>query len=189
MFDLAIDRAVREMLDVDPPAGLRGRVIARLPVASAFRRKQLLRRKDLFRRKAWMLVPIAAASVILIALLLPRGAPKIVHEAPPVVAGTQSLPAAGPAMSPAVTRPRAGIRAAVGTGRRIQPGQVTAAVAEEPAQGARVAALGDVAPIAVTTIETPAPTTLAGVDVAPIRIAPISVNALPDTPHERQQQE
>jgi hypothetical protein len=43
-FDDAIDGAVREMLDVEPPAGLRGRVLDRIhalptnPVASAFRR-------------------------------------------------------------------------------------------------------------------------------------------------------
>jgi len=39
-LDAAIDRTVRQMLDVEPPAGLRRRVIERIsaPVASAFRR-------------------------------------------------------------------------------------------------------------------------------------------------------
>ena len=41
-LDREIDRAVREMLDVEPPAGLRARVMQRIEerhVASAFRRK------------------------------------------------------------------------------------------------------------------------------------------------------
>ena len=34
-FDDAVDRAVREMLDVEPPADLRARVLARLPAAGS----------------------------------------------------------------------------------------------------------------------------------------------------------
>jgi hypothetical protein len=34
-FDEAIDRAVREMLDVEPPADLRARVIAQLPASGS----------------------------------------------------------------------------------------------------------------------------------------------------------
>src|SRR4029079_3726629 len=63
-LDREIDRAVREMLDVEPPAGLRARVMQRIEerhVASAFRRKIL-----------WAGLPIAAAAVILIAVVLAR---------------------------------------------------------------------------------------------------------------------
>jgi hypothetical protein len=64
-FDKAIDHAVREMLDVEPPAGLRRRVIERLghdSVASSF---------------SWKIaLPIAAAAVLLLALLLPRSTPQ-----------------------------------------------------------------------------------------------------------------
>jgi len=69
-FDLAIDRTVREMLDVEPPAGLRGRVIERIsevPGASAFPNRVA----SAFRRKTWILVPIAAAAVIVLAVMLP----------------------------------------------------------------------------------------------------------------------
>jgi hypothetical protein len=58
-LDKAIDRAVREMLDVEPPAGLRGRVLDRL---------------ERPRRGAgwmWIVAPIAAAAVIVLAVLLP----------------------------------------------------------------------------------------------------------------------
>ena len=41
-FDKAIDRAVREMLDVEPPAGLRRRVLEQIPASGTFRWKILL---------------------------------------------------------------------------------------------------------------------------------------------------
>src|SRR5215208_2023368 len=68
-IDAAIDLAVREMLDVEPPAGLRGRVLDGLDtssVASAFRRKNGFRRKIF-----WIAAPIAAAAIVILAVLLP----------------------------------------------------------------------------------------------------------------------
>src|SRR6185436_5893100 len=67
-FDEAIDRAVREMLDVEPPAGLRGRVLDRIdalstnPVASALRRNT---------RIWWLAGPVAAAAVVVLAVMAP----------------------------------------------------------------------------------------------------------------------
>lgn len=69
-IDRAIDGAVREMLDVEPLPGLRRRVLQSIEtndslvasdVASAFRRKILL-----------FGVPLAAAAVLILAVLLPR---------------------------------------------------------------------------------------------------------------------
>ena len=65
-LDLAINRAVREMLDVEPPAGLRGRVLPRISdadrqVASGFSRRLL-----------WGAIPLGAAAAVLLAVLLPR---------------------------------------------------------------------------------------------------------------------
>src|SRR5437764_14123729 len=64
-FDLSIQLAVREMLDVEPAAGLRRRVMAQIPnsVGSAFRRNDLSRRKTLW-------TPLAAAAALVIAVML-----------------------------------------------------------------------------------------------------------------------
>ena len=102
-FDQAIDRAVREMLDVEPPAGLRGRVFDRIDalstnseasatdsVASAFRRKF-----------GFIALPVAAAAVIILAVLAPwRHAVKPISPAGPVLATTVPAPA-----TPALTAP------------------------------------------------------------------------------------
>ena len=91
VLDRAIDGAVRELLDVEPPAGLRGRVLASIdPVASAFRRKHGFSRKIL-----WTAVPLAAAAALVLALLLPRTesqpqAPATVANNPP--AGVETAP-------------------------------------------------------------------------------------------------
>ena len=61
-FDKAIDRAVREMLDVEPPAGLRRRVLEQIPASGTFRWKILL--------------PVTAAALLILALLLPRSTPR-----------------------------------------------------------------------------------------------------------------
>src|SRR5688572_32229993 len=72
-LDTAIDGAVRAMLDVEPPPGLRGRVMDRIdhhgPVASAFPTSPVV---SAFRRKgAWIFAPVAAAAVIALAVLAP----------------------------------------------------------------------------------------------------------------------
>lgn len=67
-FDDAIDRAVREMLDVEPRADLRARVMARLPPsgsrlpASGFR----------LPASGWVLAPLAAAALIVLAVFIAR---------------------------------------------------------------------------------------------------------------------
>jgi hypothetical protein len=65
-IDTAIDRAVREMLDVEPPADLRAKVIARLdaPGGFAFGWKLFIR----------LLIPIAAAAIVIVAVALARRA-------------------------------------------------------------------------------------------------------------------
>ena len=78
-FDRALESALRDMLDVEPPAGLRGRVLRRIsggrassfgatlpsaggaPVPSGFRRKILI-----------VGAPLAAAAILILAVLLPR---------------------------------------------------------------------------------------------------------------------
>lgn len=97
-LDRAIDGAVREMLDVEQPAGFRGRVLDRieggspaitsgLGVASAFRRKIY-----------WAAVPLAAAAIAILAVLLPRHAER--PQPSVTVATSQPQPTIPPATPP-----------------------------------------------------------------------------------------
>jgi hypothetical protein len=101
--DEAIDRAVREMLDVEAPAGLRGRVLQRIrsvsddsgasahdPVASAFRRNT---GAPLRRKFAWLFVPLAAVAVIILAVLVQwRHAGPTSSRAVPTIATSEARP-------------------------------------------------------------------------------------------------
>jgi hypothetical protein len=72
-LDKAIDSAVREMLDVEPPAGLRRRVLEQL-ADSGLRRPALSPLvTSTFRWK--ILLPVTAAALLILALLLPRSTP------------------------------------------------------------------------------------------------------------------
>jgi hypothetical protein len=101
-LDRAIDRAVRQMMEVDPPADLRRRVLARLGAPAPGR---------------WALFPryaaaaAAAAALVLAVVFVPRPskAPTVVEEAPAVVAAPATPVAAEPpAAKPAVALPDAG---------------------------------------------------------------------------------
>ena len=92
-LDRAIDRAVRKMMHVDPPAGLRRRVLSRLDLHAADRRLFVP-------RYAWG----AAALVILIVGVMftrnHRTEPVAVVPQPSVVAGEAPPPREGSAASP-----------------------------------------------------------------------------------------
>jgi hypothetical protein len=105
-LDTAIDRTVREMLDVEPRADLRARVIARIeePGASA----SLV--ASAFRRKAWLAIPLAAAAVLILAVTLSR------RSEPPVqptrlASADQNLPVDTQPQVPAPATPRTVTRA------------------------------------------------------------------------------
>lgn len=65
-FDAAIDRAVREMLDVEPPADLRARVIDGID------------RPYAFRRWIWIAAPLAAGAFLVLAIVLQPAPPRVV---------------------------------------------------------------------------------------------------------------
>src|SRR4051812_17160420 len=65
-FDRAIDEAVREMLDVEQPAGFRARVLRRIEARS------LPPEGGSYKRFLWAALPIAAAAILILAVLLPR---------------------------------------------------------------------------------------------------------------------
>jgi hypothetical protein len=182
-IDLAIDGAVREMLDVEPPAGLRARVIAQIEeshpasafdsshVASAFRRKFAFSR-----RLWWIAAPLTGAAIILLAVLLPHrdtNGPLSVPASPTVARGepTTGLPPTASRQAPAgaeqahspatrATAPRVVTDGAVRPprrGRAERPGSraiVTATGAE--AATVDVAPLRSMSPIAVAAVRPPA---------------------------------
>jgi hypothetical protein len=181
-FDEAIDRVVREMLDVEPPAGLRGRVMQRIddPVASAFRRKA-----------AWLVAPLAAAAVIILAVLAPWR-PETGTQPPPfrgardtrLAVESSPRPPVAEAPRPAPPRVAADIRP-----RTTAPGLVLAAdAAGEEINFTTVEPLGGPASIAVERLARPEAAAMRSIEPAPLQISPLVVNALPETPRERREE-
>jgi len=183
-FDAAIDRAVREMLDVEPPAGLRGRVldgIERSPgsVASAFRR-------TIF----WIAMPVAAAAILVLAVLLPsRPDPTPVT---PVAKGGpdhrlavgQQEPQVSPEIKPAVMTARS-------VTRPPASGQAVAAVAPDAADAdvVWIDALAPPAAMEVAAIEPARGSAIPSIDLAPAQIPALEIRPISDTPRERRNQE
>src|SRR4051812_7435063 len=80
-FDRAIDEAVREMLDVEQPAGFRSRVLRRIEARS------LPPEGGSYKRFFWAALPMAAAAIVILSVLLPRsGEPR--RQTPPPAATT-----------------------------------------------------------------------------------------------------
>ena len=150
-FDEAIDRAVREMLDVEPPVDLRARVVAsasmqkRAFVASAFRRNRVV------------LAAVAAALIVVAVFVARRGEP--VAPQPPIVAHAADVRLPAPARAPlrtvAVAPPSAHVTRPVSRGA----GTVLAAAYTEDDDGV----VADIAPLT---------------RIAPIRIAPIAQDSI-----------
>jgi hypothetical protein len=201
-FDRAIDRAVQEMLAVEPPAGLRGRVLQRIdessavgPMASAFRRKN-----DVGRKILWTAVPLGAAAVLALALLLPRTESQPQPRA--TIAGNPTAPRVDtvpprvqtpPGTTVARTVPPAPRRVEA---RATRPAGVVAAAAAETDVifGAspdfpRVNALS-IAPLTVSTLTTVSPVAPRELTLDPIAApAPLEIEPLPLTPPSRHEQE
>src|SRR5262249_18503846 len=137
-LDREIDRAVREMLDVEPPAGLRGRVMERIEsrehraasggtpgrTASSFGRTMW-----------WAAAPLAAAALMVLAVWLPRheSNPRV-PPAPPPSTARVTPPAAPPAATPAPRRPERSPAEAIARGAAEPPRErqiVAAAVAAD----------------------------------------------------------
>jgi hypothetical protein len=199
-LDREIDRAVREMLDVEPSAGLRARVMQRIDeghAASGFSRKVTV--ASAFRRKIlWVAMPVAAAAVILIAVVLARrdgAAPPPTPTAGPTIAkatptsepptSTQSAPAGTPRTATTADRRRLDVPP-----RGAQRVTATAAVESAPADGfPRVPSLS-VPALTLSEIRGVAPAEPARIGVDPIAApAPLEIEPLPLSPRERQNQE
>ena len=181
-LDEAIDRAVREMLDVEPPAGLRARVLDRIDgggsVASAFRRKM-----------AWIAVPVAAAAIVVLAVLAPWR--EETNTARPFKSsGDHRLAVESSPPPPAIVAPRRAPPVQVAAGRPAMPrrGFVEAAAAGTDTNFTSVEPLPGPAPIAVEQLPgLPAPA-IHTVSVAPIEIRALRINPITETPRERRQE-
>jgi hypothetical protein len=189
-LDAAIDGAVREMLDVEPPPGLRGRVMDRL---------ESPRRGIAW---TWLAAPVvAAAAVIAVAVTAPwRDAAPMPAAPPPVVAQTQPprvVPraVAAPVVTPATrpTRPDAGNVTNDPTRRpAIAPPPerlVEAAVATvEDTNFTAIDALAGPESIAIERLPDPLPPSMRPIEPAPLQIRALEITALPEAPRERREE-
>ena len=149
-FDQAIDRAVREMLDVEPRSGLRARVLERI---AELRPRSPLR---------WAIVPIAAAALLMLILSAPWWTSQ---KAAPVIASTSLatvVPSVHASSPSAVSRPA--------TMRAGAPREAKALRAEPNAPSMTVA----VAPLeALDGINVP-PVAVARLDAQQVTVAPLA---------------
>jgi hypothetical protein len=104
-FDLAIDHAVREMLDVEPPADLRVKVAARIEAqpASGFRLPAFSFQLPASSFQRFAAVAVAAALLVLVLMVARRPEP----PAPSVVARVDGHLPMEPATQPAMEEPAA----------------------------------------------------------------------------------
>jgi hypothetical protein len=169
-LDAAIDRAVREMMSVEPRPGMRQRVLGRL--------RQPHRRTFPFRRLA---VAGVSAAIVLIALrgFIGTNAPQPRPDNP--VVQSQSQPAPSPAPKPVEPPPLVAVKVekvAPPAPREIPEGVVVAQSVNEP-----VAASMEVAPLAPTSsltiqrLETPAPS-VSEIVLKAIPISDLSIEPL-----------
>jgi hypothetical protein len=172
--DEAIDRAVREMMEVDPPAGLRARVMARVDQPPS-------------RLWTWpRLMAIAAVpAALVLVVFLTRGPdsdtqPRTAAAGPqppapmqPVIATPQPVAGSAPSMAAGDSRPVAATRRRAGVADRM-PGPV-----EPAAQVAVVTPLDRIAPVTIDPIAAPtiAPSPIV---ITPLdRIADLVIEPLP----------
>ena len=196
-FDLSIQLAVREMLDVEPPAGLRRRIMAQLSnsvasasllnsVASALRRKDLVRRKTLW-------IPVAAAATLVMAVMLWSRSTAPIQPPTLARAADRNLPAKAPQpqtiRSAAPKLSAARVAAVQHRSRGDEPsppiGARAMAVAFPTANGtsSNIEALAAIAPISVTPVR-PSDITPPEVTVAPLAPIP-AIQVAPLFPPER----
>jgi hypothetical protein len=167
-LDFEIDRAVREMLDVEPPPGLRGRVLDR--IESPHRGFTWI----------WIAAPIAAAAILILAVILPSTTDTTFTT--PVAKG-------GADRRLTVTQPQP---QAPQIARAVPPSVVTApATAAEDAAAdiVWVDPLTPPAAIAVAAIEPAQGRAMRSIDVAPAEIPALEIRPITDTPRERRNQE
>ena len=195
-LDAAIDRAVREMLDVEAPADLRGRVLDRidaLSTSAVFGTSPVV---SGFNRKLWWLAgPVAAAAVVVLAVFAPwrQTAPHVEPSVSPPIAAVNPVPVPAPPTSHSPqprTAPRSGspVTTVALPGPRplprgIEDRLVVAAVAVDADHSTVIDPLAPLAPIAVAGTH---PVDIAQKDIAISPLAPLAeLQIAPLSPPDR----
>lgn len=181
-LDKAIDRAVREMLDVEPPAGLRQRVIERLPSSGS----QLPAAGFRLPASGW-LVGAAAAAMVVLAVFLTRGTPPqpetTTVQAPLAAAPVTAAPALEPRVVPTAPETSAPARRRNVVASRAEQAIAGAAYAPAPGAADTIEPLQSLAPIQVAPVGQ-RPMTHADIAIAPLN--PITdLEIAPLNPPER----
>jgi hypothetical protein len=183
-IDLAIDRAVREMLDVEPREDLRDRVIARLPAPNS----QLPASGVRLPAFGWTLGSLAAAAIILLAVFVARhnepvpAQASVVAAAPERPVAPEGLPPAVPA-APQQAAPRSAVTVPAEAHAAAARTVGAAAYRDADSAVAAIEPLSRIAPIAMPPI--------VHEEIAPAEIAVRPLNAIsevqiaPMTPPDR----
>jgi hypothetical protein len=169
-LDREIDRAIESMLDAEPPALLRARVLAAIEGGSRRRRSGL-----------FFAIPLAAVAIaaLLVFVLMPSrdsqppaqtSAAARDVQLPPIRSGG---PMPAPRPSPARERAPRGPR-------------VFAAVLREPESAPGIDALPAPAPLAVETLAEPTASAMPSIQPTPLRVAALEVVPI-ETPRDAAQ--
>jgi hypothetical protein len=190
-LDDAIDRAVREMLDVEPQADLRARVMAQLPVDGSRRPAFGVR----LPASGWVLGSFAAAVIVVLAMFVARRSEPLAPPQAPVVARAvdQRLPAPGAAA--AITPPsvvempahRIASHSSPAVPAALRPARpdavVATAFASDDSPATPIDPLKTIAPITVAPITQER---LAAADITPRPLTTITeIQITPLTPADR----
>ena len=168
--DSAIERVAREMLNVEPASDLRTRVLAQIDAPHGSW------------RWLWIAVPFAAAAIVVLIVLLPRSRstgsvqPTIAAPPPTVQAGNQTTPEPSPPAPPDMRVSAPPRRTARATSVEEPP-----PVSDEQS----VAPLNAPVPISLPTIDRGRGTAVSAMELAPISVRPLAVDALDETPQSR----
>jgi hypothetical protein len=159
-LDREIDRAIESMLDVEPPARLRARVIASIEGGSSRRRSRVL-----------VAVPIAAIAVaaLLVLVLMPSR-----DSQPPQQTSAAARDVQLPSPATPVSAAQRSRQESAPMRVRREP-RVFAAAVREPETAPGIEALAAPAPLAVDTLAAPAASTMPSIQPTPLRLTALEV--------------
>lgn len=166
-LDREIDHAVRSLLDAEPSASFRARVLAS---TDARRRRRPI---------AASIIPVVVvAAAVLLAIVL---APMLRTQRPPEVIAGRDVHLPAPVIQVAVPQQATDlpVARAVGPGTARAPRGMSrpAAANGEPA-AAGIDALAAPAPLSIDTLATPPPSSLPSIQPAPLRVTALDLPAL-----------